>query len=110
MANHLDNDETDIEESNYMTNILPQAAGFNQAGGAWIETEDIIECGRDIAGVEKQVSWMDVRLGARPLLYLTQNFAPFANRSSLVEPCSLMSPTTISSPVMASPPRSTIGR
>ena len=54
MANHMDNDPTTIYESNYMTNILPQAAGFNQAGGAWILTEEIIECGRDIANVQKQ--------------------------------------------------------
>lgn len=55
MANHLDNDINHIQESNMMTNVLPQAAGFNQAGGAWIASEEIIECGRDIPNVLKQV-------------------------------------------------------
>eukprot|EP00339_Tiarina_fusa_P025946 CAMPEP_0117014968 /NCGR_PEP_ID=MMETSP0472-20121206/12040_1 /TAXON_ID=693140 ORGANISM="Tiarina fusus, Strain LIS" /NCGR_SAMPLE_ID=MMETSP0472 /ASSEMBLY_ACC=CAM_ASM_000603 /LENGTH=589 /DNA_ID=CAMNT_0004718651 /DNA_START=32 /DNA_END=1801 /DNA_ORIENTATION=+ len=55
MANHLDNDAVTIFESNMMTNILPQAAGFNQAGGAWIHTENIIECSRDLGNIQKQV-------------------------------------------------------
>mmetsp|Transcript_31425 Transcript_31425/g.46635 ORF Transcript_31425/g.46635 Transcript_31425/m.46635 type:complete len:177 (-) Transcript_31425:119-649(-) len=42
-------------ESNTMTNILPQSSGFNQAGGAWRSTEDLIECTRDMVSVEKQV-------------------------------------------------------
>ena len=37
-----------------MTNILPQATGFNQAGGAWRKIEDIIECSRDVPNVKKQ--------------------------------------------------------
>eukprot|EP00658_Telonema_sp_P-2_P006967 TRINITY_DN12608_c0_g1_i4.p1 TRINITY_DN12608_c0_g1~~TRINITY_DN12608_c0_g1_i4.p1 ORF type:complete len:467 (-),score=86.12 TRINITY_DN12608_c0_g1_i4:103-1503(-) len=41
-ANHLDSDKTAIYESNYMTNILPQAALMNR--GAWLQTEEIIEC------------------------------------------------------------------
>ena len=38
-----------------MTNILPQAAGFNQNGGAWLYTEELIECSRDLSDVKKQV-------------------------------------------------------
>lgn len=45
-ANHLDNDPEAIKQSNYMTNILPQAARMNR--GAWKHTEEIIECYRDI--------------------------------------------------------------
>ena len=45
-ANHLDSSEISIKETNYMTNILPQAANMNR--GAWLQTEEIIECYRDI--------------------------------------------------------------
>jgi endonuclease G len=45
-ANHLDYSETAIKQSNYMTNILPQAANMNR--GAWLLTEEITECYRDI--------------------------------------------------------------
>ena len=55
MANHIDNSEVNMVEANRMTNILPQATGFNQAGGAWHKTEEIIECARDSSIVEKQV-------------------------------------------------------
>lgn len=44
-ANHLDHDKVAIAQSNYMTNILPQAAGMNR--GAWYQTEMITECYRD---------------------------------------------------------------
>lgn len=44
-ANHLDSDEQSIKESNYMVNIVPQAANANR--GAWLRTEEIIECLRD---------------------------------------------------------------
>jgi endonuclease G len=45
-ANHLDNSPTAIRQSNYMTNILPQAAEMNK--GAWQLTEEIVECYRNI--------------------------------------------------------------
>jgi endonuclease G len=45
-ANHLDFSESAITASNTMTNILPQAANMNR--GAWLRTEEIIECYRDI--------------------------------------------------------------
>ncbi len=45
-ANHLDYSKTAIKESNTMTNILPQAANMNR--GAWLMTEEITECYRDI--------------------------------------------------------------
>src|SRR5690606_20098623 len=45
-ANHLDHSEVAIRQSNYMTNILPQAANMNR--GAWLLTEEIVECYRDI--------------------------------------------------------------
>jgi endonuclease G len=44
-ANHLDHDEDAISQSNYMTNILPQAALMNR--GSWLETEELVECLRD---------------------------------------------------------------
>jgi endonuclease G len=45
-ANHLDSSDTSIRETNYITNILPQTLQMNR--GAWKETEEIIECYRDI--------------------------------------------------------------
>lgn len=45
-ANHMDHSKTAIRQSNFMTNILPQAAAMNR--GAWLLTEEIIECYRDI--------------------------------------------------------------
>lgn len=45
-ANHMDASELAIKQTNYMTNILPQAANMNR--GAWYQTEKIIECYRDI--------------------------------------------------------------
>jgi endonuclease G len=46
-ANHMDYSEVSIRQTNYMTNILPQAANMNR--GAWLQTEKISECYRDIA-------------------------------------------------------------
>ncbi|KAL7573353.1 hypothetical protein ACA910_011715 [Epithemia clementina (nom. ined.)] len=54
-ANHLDKSVHYMELSNVMTNILPQASGLNQAGGAWHRTEDIVECARDLPNVARQV-------------------------------------------------------
>jgi len=45
-ANHLDYSKVAIKQSNFMTNILPQAANMNR--GAWLMTEEITECYRDI--------------------------------------------------------------
>ena len=45
-ANHLDYSPEAIMQSNYMTNILPQT--MQMAQGAWLQTEQIIECYRDI--------------------------------------------------------------
>lgn len=45
-ANHLDYDKAAIAQTNYMTNILPQTSQMNR--GAWLLTEEIIECYRDI--------------------------------------------------------------
>ena len=44
-ANHLDHSKLAISQSNYMTNILPQVASMNR--GAWLRTEELIECRRD---------------------------------------------------------------
>jgi endonuclease G len=46
-ANHLDASEEAIKATNTMTNILPQTANMNR--GAWLQTEEIIECYRDIS-------------------------------------------------------------
>ncbi len=45
-ANHFDHSKTAIAQTNFMTNILPQAANMNR--GAWLLTEEIVECYRDI--------------------------------------------------------------
>jgi endonuclease G len=45
-ANHLDASPVALKQSNYMTNILPQTSQMNR--GAWLQTEEIIECYRDI--------------------------------------------------------------
>lgn len=45
-ANHLDSSPAAIRATNTMTNILPQAASMNR--GAWLRTEEIVECYRDI--------------------------------------------------------------
>jgi len=45
-ANHLDHSKSAIKMTNTMTNILPQAANMNR--GAWLMTEEVVECYRDI--------------------------------------------------------------
>lgn len=55
MADHMDSDPVTMYESNTMTNIVPQAAGFNQTGGAWKFTEDLIECTHDMTSIDNQV-------------------------------------------------------
>ncbi len=48
-ANSLDNSEQSMIDSFFVTNMLPQAARFNMAGGAWRRTEQITECYREIS-------------------------------------------------------------
>ena len=45
-ANHLDHSAIAIQATHSMTNILPQAAAMNR--GAWLMTEEIIECYREL--------------------------------------------------------------
>jgi len=45
-ANHLDASAEAIKATNNITNILPQAKNMNR--GAWLLTEEIVECYRDI--------------------------------------------------------------
>ena len=49
-SNHMDYDVAYLLSANYMTNIVPQLAGFNQ--GLWKETENITECYRDLSPVQ----------------------------------------------------------
>ena len=49
-ANHLDHSKKAVWQSNFMTNILPQAANMNR--GAWLLTEEITECYRDIESLQ----------------------------------------------------------
>ena len=49
-SNHMDYDAAYLLSANYMTNIVPQLATFNQ--GLWKETENITECYRDLAPVQ----------------------------------------------------------
>lgn len=46
-SNHMDATSTYIKRANYMTNIAPQIATFNQ--GIWVQAENVAECYRDIA-------------------------------------------------------------
>lgn len=48
-SNHMDYSSTYIKRANYMTNIVPQVAKFNQ--GIWVEAENVAECYRDLATV-----------------------------------------------------------
>jgi endonuclease G len=48
-SNHMDYDAAYLLSANYMTNVVPQLASFNQ--GLWKETESITECYRDIAPI-----------------------------------------------------------
>ena len=50
--NHMDHSASSSGETNYMTNILPQASAMNQQGGAWYRTELISECFRDYYALE----------------------------------------------------------
>jgi len=45
-VNHLDYSEESMRESFYMTNILPMTVALNRS--AWLATEEIIECYRDL--------------------------------------------------------------
>ena len=49
-SNHMDYDAAYLLSANYMTNIVPQLASFNQ--GLWKETESITECYRDLAPIQ----------------------------------------------------------
>jgi endonuclease G, mitochondrial len=49
-ANHLDGSKRSINQTNFMSNILPQAAEMNR--GAWLQTEEIVECYRDLDPLE----------------------------------------------------------
>ena len=49
-SNHMDYDAAYLLSANYMTNIVPQLASFNQ--GLWKETEIITECYRDLAPIQ----------------------------------------------------------
>ena len=49
-SNQMDYDAAYLLSANYMTNIVPQLASFNQ--GLWKETENITECYRDLASVQ----------------------------------------------------------
>lgn len=53
MAAHMNGSQDTKQDASYVTNLLPQASGFNQAGGSWKATEDIIECHRDYPDVQK---------------------------------------------------------
>jgi endonuclease G len=48
-ANHVGNSSSAIRQSNFVANILPQTS--NMSRGAWLQTEEIAECYRDIEPV-----------------------------------------------------------
>mmetsp|Transcript_16813 Transcript_16813/g.33551 ORF Transcript_16813/g.33551 Transcript_16813/m.33551 type:complete len:909 (+) Transcript_16813:167-2893(+) len=45
-ANNFDNDKNTLKQTNYMVNIMPQAAQMNR--GAWLKTEMMVECWRNV--------------------------------------------------------------
>ena len=49
-ANHFDGSELAIAQTNFWTNLLPQTKSMNR--GAWLRTEEIIECIRDEVPLE----------------------------------------------------------
>ena len=52
-GNHMDGTSQHKIDASYVTNLVPQATGFNQAGGSWFATEQIIECHRDFTDVNR---------------------------------------------------------
>ncbi|MEX8518811.1 MAG: DNA/RNA non-specific endonuclease [Leptothrix sp. (in: b-proteobacteria)] len=48
-SNHMDYNVDYILRANYMTNVVPQVASFNQ--GIWLDAENVAECYRDLAPV-----------------------------------------------------------
>lgn len=53
MGNHMDGTSQTRSDASFVTNLVPQASGFNQDGGAWKATEDLIECHRDFPDVKR---------------------------------------------------------
>lgn len=53
MGNQMDGTSETRRDAGYVTNLLPQSTGINQAKGSWKETEDIIECHRDDPEAER---------------------------------------------------------
>lgn len=49
-SNHMDYNATYIRRANLMSNMVPQAATFNQ--GIWVRAENVTECYREIASVQ----------------------------------------------------------
>lgn len=49
-SNHMDYSSTYIKRANYMNNVVPQVASFNQ--GIWVKAEEVAECYRDLAPVK----------------------------------------------------------
>ncbi len=49
-ANHFDHSLNAIAQTNFWTNLLPQTKSMNR--GAWLATEEIIECVRDEVSLE----------------------------------------------------------
>jgi len=49
-SNQMDHSALAIRQAHYMSNIVPQAARFNQ--GIWVQTEELSECYRDLAPVQ----------------------------------------------------------
>ena len=47
--NHMDSNSNSAADSNHMVNAMPQTKNLNR--GAWLLTEEIIECARDISPV-----------------------------------------------------------
>ena len=48
-SNHMDYSADYILRANYMTNVAPQVASFNQ--GIWVQAENVAECYRELAPV-----------------------------------------------------------
>lgn len=56
-ADHLDSKKESMYDGHYAANILPQARGFNQGGGAWSAIEDMVNEARDHKNVKRIINF-----------------------------------------------------
>jgi len=50
---HVSQTSESLKEADYVTNVFPQSSDFNQDGGGWFETDQIIDCHRENPEVKR---------------------------------------------------------